>query len=293
MADATRRRPQNVAGDLFVDDSCIDCDACRWIAPASFDRADGQSRVSRQPADSAGRLRAHMALIACPTASIGSLAPLHDLGAAQAAFPTVIDGPVLHCGWHAPESYGAASWLLLREEGNVLIDSPRFARPLVERLEQLGGVHTMVLTHRDDVADHARFASHFGARRVLHEGDLGPGLQDVEVQIRGDDEVPMSDDLTLIPTPGHTRGSLCLLADDRYLFTGDHLAWSPHDDCVTAFERHCWYDWNVQRRSVERLLRHRFSWLLPGHGRMCHFEPDEMASRLRACLEWMGGVRAG
>jgi ferredoxin len=36
MADPRRSLPENVAGDFFVDDSCIDCDTCRQVAPATF-----------------------------------------------------------------------------------------------------------------------------------------------------------------------------------------------------------------------------------------------------------------
>jgi len=36
MAERTRRLPQNIAGDFFVDDSRIDCDTRRQIAPAHF-----------------------------------------------------------------------------------------------------------------------------------------------------------------------------------------------------------------------------------------------------------------
>src|SRR5205807_1309544 len=39
VAQAALRRPENAAGDLFVDSSCIDCDTCRWMAPATFARA--------------------------------------------------------------------------------------------------------------------------------------------------------------------------------------------------------------------------------------------------------------
>ena len=53
MANARRRLPTNAPGDFFVDDTCIDCATCRWMAPATFDAADGASRVHRQPADSA------------------------------------------------------------------------------------------------------------------------------------------------------------------------------------------------------------------------------------------------
>jgi glyoxylase-like metal-dependent hydrolase (beta-lactamase superfamily II) len=32
----------------------------------------------------------------------------------------------------------------------------------------------------------------------------------------------------------------------------------------------CWHSWTEQKRSVERLLDHRFEWVLPGHGRRFH-----------------------
>src|SRR5258708_37881214 len=36
MAQIAQRLPENVQGEFFVDSTCIDCDACRQIAPASF-----------------------------------------------------------------------------------------------------------------------------------------------------------------------------------------------------------------------------------------------------------------
>ena len=38
------RRPENAPGDFFVDHTCIDCDACRWIAPDTFTRVGGHVR---------------------------------------------------------------------------------------------------------------------------------------------------------------------------------------------------------------------------------------------------------
>jgi len=49
MASKTQRLATNVAGDFFVDSTCIDCDTCRWLAPRTFDRSGEQSRVWRQP----------------------------------------------------------------------------------------------------------------------------------------------------------------------------------------------------------------------------------------------------
>uniref|UniRef100_M4D4P8 Uncharacterized protein n=1 Tax=Brassica campestris TaxID=3711 RepID=M4D4P8_BRACM len=32
----SRRRTQNVEGDIYVDSTCIDCDTCRWMVPVRF-----------------------------------------------------------------------------------------------------------------------------------------------------------------------------------------------------------------------------------------------------------------
>lgn len=39
MANFKKCVPENVAGDFFVDSTCIDCDACRQIVPAVFAEA--------------------------------------------------------------------------------------------------------------------------------------------------------------------------------------------------------------------------------------------------------------
>ncbi len=160
-------------GDFYVDETCIDCDACRQIAPAVFRDHGDQSSVFRQPATAEESRRALMALVACPTSSIGTTRD-HDPRAGVEAFPERLDANVYFCGFTSESSFGAWSYLVVRPEsegGNVLVDSPRFTRPLVRRIEQLGGVGTIFLTHRDDVADQEKFARHFGAPRVMHADD--------------------------------------------------------------------------------------------------------------------------
>jgi glyoxylase-like metal-dependent hydrolase (beta-lactamase superfamily II)/ferredoxin len=290
VATLAERLDTNVAGDVYVDRTCIDCDTCRWMAPDTFERVREQSAVHRQPATPEELRRALMALVACPTASIGTT-ERHDLKPILAAFPDPIDGPVSHCGYHAEASFGATSYFIARPGGNVLVDSPRFAGPLVRRLEELGGVRHMILTHQDDVADHAKFAAHFGCTRVLHEADVTADTRDVERAVAGREPVALADDLLFIPTPGHTRGSACLLHADRYLFTGDHLAWSETRGHVYGFRDACWYDWGEVIASTRRLLPQRFEWILPGHGRRCHFPQEEMDAQMRRGLQWMESAR--
>ncbi|HET6147374.1 MAG TPA: ferredoxin, partial [Polyangia bacterium] len=39
MANPASRLDENAPGAFFVDASCIDCDACRQLAPATFGRS--------------------------------------------------------------------------------------------------------------------------------------------------------------------------------------------------------------------------------------------------------------
>lgn len=286
MANPDRRLATNADGDFFVDSSCIDCGTCRWMAPAVFDAQGGHSRVHRQPGSDADVEASLRALVACPVSAIGT-AGGHDVATIARSFPTEIEDGVYHCGYHHRSSYGAASYLIVRPGGNVLVDSPRFAGPLVTRIERLGGVHTMFLTHRDDVADHGKFARRFGCERVLHADDVTESTRAVEVQPTGAEVRALAEDLTLIPVPGHTRGSCCLLYKKRFLFTGDHLAWDLHRDRLYAFFGACWYDWGVQIESMRRLIEHDFEHVLPGHGAPCHHDPATMRAHLQACVAWM------
>jgi glyoxylase-like metal-dependent hydrolase (beta-lactamase superfamily II)/ferredoxin len=281
MAQIQQRLPQNAAGDFFVDASCIDCDACRQIAPQTFHDHGGQSSVERQPAGPRELQRALMALVACPTASIGTTSH-RSASAGVAAFPDRIVDDVFFCGFTSESTFGGWSYLVVRPPeagGNVLVDSPRFSSPLVKRIEELGGVALMFLSHRDDIGDHARFAAHFHCPRIMHSDD-GAASLGIERIIAGEESVALDADLFLIPTPGHTRGHQVLLYRDKILFTGDHLAWSPERRTLTAFRDHCWYSWPVQTRSMEKLLAARFEWVLPGHGRIGHAAADAMHEHL-------------
>jgi len=292
MASPARRRPDKVLGDFFVDASCLDCDTCRWMAPATFDRARGQSRVHTQPVAGETTLRALQALVSCPTASIGTT-ERHEMDRVTASFPipmTTGDEPsgatrVYHCGYHAESSFGAASWLVVRPEGNILVDSPRFAAPLAARIDELGGVATIFLTHCDDVADHARWAEHFGAGRVLHERDVGLGTYGVERWLSGDAPVALGAGVEALPVPGHTQGSTCLLVDRHWLFSGDHLAWNRDEARLTAFRDACWYDWTRLQESMRRLLAYDFEWVLPGHGAWVHLPASRMRAELARCID--------
>ena len=212
MADPKRRLSGNVNGDFFVDDTCIDCDLCRQISPEVFTASGETSVVTKQPASSSTVRSAEMALVTCPTSSIGTESK-HDLEAAIASYPEAVDGGVHFCGFASESSYGASSYLVVRPGGNVLVDSPRFTEPLARRIGELGGVRWMFLTHRDDIADHAKFRKRFGCDRIIHSRDATFAGERV---IEGESDVSLDPDLLIIPTPGHTAGHMVLLHEGTH-----------------------------------------------------------------------------
>jgi glyoxylase-like metal-dependent hydrolase (beta-lactamase superfamily II)/ferredoxin len=287
MASLSERYPDNAAGDFYVDRTCIDCDACRRIAPAVFAEARDHSYVARQPASAQERRRALMALVACPTGSIGTVSR-QNVRPALEAFPEPVAENVSFCGFTSESSFGAWSYFIERPEGNVLVDSPKAVNRLLHHFEERGGVASMFLTHRDDVADHEAFARRFGCERILHERDVTASTRGVERKLSGDEPARLDDDLVAIPTPGHTRGHAVLLYRDRFLFTGDHLAWSSRRNGLVAFRDACWYSWDKQILSMERLLDFSFEWILPGHGAWHHAaSPAVMKKELEDCVRWM------
>ncbi|MBT3917225.1 MAG: MBL fold metallo-hydrolase [Rhodospirillaceae bacterium] len=286
MAKSSLRLAENIAGNFYVDQSCIDCSTCNWLAPESFKGAASNSFVHNQP-DSAKSIRqAQKALISCPVGAIGT--EQKTAIDAQLRFPDLIADNVFHCGYHAESSFGATSYFIQRQAGNILVDSPRFAGALVKEIERMGGLDIMFLTHRDDIADHQKYADHFGCQRFIHIDDAVSSAGEVEHKITGSEPFEIDDELVILPVSGHTKGSACLLYQESFLFTGDHLAWNIEAQNLRAFRTACWYDWSIQTTSMKTLLDYKFEWVLPGHGRRINLPAAEMQKSLVKCIEWMG-----
>lgn len=73
MADASKKLPKNVTGRFYVDETCIDCEVCREIAPANFTRDDQlrKSYVLHQPDNPADEAACQAAVEECPVEAIG------------------------------------------------------------------------------------------------------------------------------------------------------------------------------------------------------------------------------
>jgi glyoxylase-like metal-dependent hydrolase (beta-lactamase superfamily II)/ferredoxin len=285
MANLNKRVPENVTGEFFVDSTCIDCDACRQLAPETFEDAGEHSFVYAQPHTPEQWHKALRALLACPTGSIGTV-HANNAKERMADFPLHLEDAVYYTGFNSPKSYGSNSYFIQHAAGNWLIDSPKYLPHLVRRFEELGGMRYIFLTHRDDVAETHKYAKYFEGQRVIHRSELS-AQPDAEIVLEGYEPVELSPGFLIIPTPGHTQGHCVLLYQERFLFTGDHLWWSRVEQCLSASKTYCWYSWTEQAQSMAKLRNFLFEWVLPGHGQRIKLSSETMQQELAALVDRM------
>ena len=271
--------PQNAPGDWYVDTRCIDCSAARTVAPGLIVERDGQSVFARQPRTPDELRMAWRARLLCPTASVRTKSRIEP---STGVFPEEMTKDIYRLGYNAASAYGAHSFAILRAHGNVMVDAPRWTRALMRWFEAHGGLADILITHRDDVGDAQRYAVHFGARVFIHAADRGAARFADQI-LHGQAPHTIAGGIIAIPIPGHTRGSVAYL-NERYLFTGDSLAWSFEDNDLAAWRDVCWWSWPEQIKSLRRLLDCEFDWVFAGHGGSQYRPADEMRARLAALI---------
>ena len=253
------------------------------MAPGLIVERGDKSVFARQPANAEEEMKAWRAMLVCPTASVRRES---KKARPDGIFPQELAPGVYRCGFNSKDSYGAHSYFVVRPEGNLLVDSPRYAGELKKFFERAGGISDILLSHQDDVADADKYAESFGARVWIHKHD-GRAAPCATNRIEGNEELKIRDSLRAIPAPGHTRGSVVYLLEDSYLFTGDSLAWSEERGRLTAFRDACWYSWEKLTESLARLAGYRFEWVLPGHGWSARLPADDMRRQLEALVKRM------
>jgi glyoxylase-like metal-dependent hydrolase (beta-lactamase superfamily II) len=196
-----------------------------------------------------------------------------------------------------PRVRGANAYLVRSNEGITVVDTglPGSAGKILAYVESIGCHHsdvkTIVLTHSD--MDHAgsaaRLKEETHAKVAIHEADaprlsgekelkavkgvLGLFLRvagavmrfnrlKADVLLKDSDII---DGLTVIHTPGHTEGSICLYLPARALFVGDALL--TNDERTLSLPRKSMsMDMDQAKESIKKVSQLEYSVLLPGHG---------------------------
>ncbi len=288
MAKLKLKLEENLEGQFFVDSTCIDCGACRKFAPLNFGATGKFAFVKKQPQNLDEELEAKIALVACPTGSIGVVEKT-DLKIAQDSFPLEMIPGIFINGYNARDSYGADSYFIRSSSGNWMVDSPRFTKKLVRNFEELGGIKYIFLTHQDDIADSDLYAKHFNSQRIVHKSDPG-SPKDAEVILTGSEDKIINKG-KIIFTPGHTPGHQVLLWDEKYLFSGDHFAWLNRLNRFGSFRDACWHSWEEQIGSVEKLRSlSDVQWVFPGHGHRKKVTGNNFSEIVGEAVTWMKSV---
>ena len=196
-----------------------------------------------------------------------------------------------------PRVRGANAYLVRSNEGITVVDTglPGSAGKILAYVESIGCHHsdvkTIVLTHSD--MDHAgsaaRLKEETHAKVAIQEADaprlsgekelkavkgvLGLFLRvagavmrfsrlKADVLLKDSDII---DGLTVIHTPGHTEGSICLYLPARALFVGDALL--TNDERTLSLPRKSMsMDMDQAKESIKKVSQLENSVLLQGHG---------------------------
>jgi ferredoxin len=143
----------NEEGNVYVDNNCVDCGACRWICPTVFGRRGLKAGVLAQPFKDSEKQAAGAAIVACPVGAIKLLELDPTITKAVLdIFPAEIDPVhipgVHHAGYHSAAASGATPYFVRRKGGNFIVDCPRYD----DRYEANCGSFTFVtLTVLDSV----------------------------------------------------------------------------------------------------------------------------------------------
>lgn len=155
------------------------------------------------------------------------------------------------------ETLGATAYLIVENDGNILIDCPAWDEGTQQFLQEKGGVRWLVITHRGGIGSARKLQADYNCAIAMQEQEayLLPGLEITSFQ----HELTLTPNLQLIWTPGHSPGSTCVYYTEHggILFTGRHLLPDQHGNPVPLRTAKTFH-WPRQLRSVEK-LRDSFS----------------------------------
>lgn len=152
------------------------------------------------------------------------------------------------------DTLGGTAYLIVENQGNILIDSPPWNRENQQFLQDQGGVDWLIITHRGSLGKATAIQNATHCRILIQEQEAYL-LPDAQVTTF-EQEFDLSPNIQALWTPGHSPGSACVYWSNSggVLFTGRHLLPNTQGQPVplrTAKTFHC----PRQLKSVERLMQ--------------------------------------
>lgn len=121
------------------------------------------------------------------------------------------------------DTLGGTAYLIVENQGNILIDCPAWDEVNREYLNSLGGVRWLFITHRGAIGQTRHLQSTYNCEIVIQEQEayLLPGLKVTAFER----EFDLGNGIKIVWTPGHSPGSACLYYPHHggILFSGRHI----------------------------------------------------------------------
>lgn len=126
------------------------------------------------------------------------------------------------------EAFKVSVYLLVRQEGNLLVYSSKNIETSYDLIKEKGGLKAILISHVHEASEYCnRVANYFNVPFYSPESDSSASSRQCKVDKTYSGDIMFDESFEIISTPGHTPGSSCFLwsAPDgkRILFTGDNL----------------------------------------------------------------------
>lgn len=165
------------------------------------------------------------------------------------------------------DTLGGTAYLILENNGNILIDSPAWNEHNFNFITEHGGLRSLFITHRTAIGRSKEFQLATGCEILIQEQEAYL-LPQTEIKTFST-EYHINDQSLILWTCGHSPGSSCLYYNrfGGILFSGRNLLPNQSGD-PTPLHTVKTFHWPRQIRSVKMLLE-RFSpdtlnYILPG-----------------------------
>lgn len=155
------------------------------------------------------------------------------------------------------DTLGGTAYFIVKNDVNILIDSPAWDEVNQKFLQEQGGVQWLFITHRGGIGKAQEIQQAFQCQVLIQEQEayLLPKLKLTPFE----QEFTISSNTSVIWTPGHSPGSACLYDSDAggILFSGRHLLPNQQGE-ATPIRTSKTFHWRRQLKSV-KLLVDRFT----------------------------------
>lgn len=149
----------------------------------------------------------------------------------------------------------------------LLFDLPTYSLDLETYFHSLNKPIVALLSHGScGIEDGTIWQQKIGLTVYLHKADKESPWLKMQPDILFDKKPPLGQSIAVIPTPGHSPGSICLFEETtKSLFTGDTVEGKP-DGSIWDFSKDASNgDIDLRLNSCKKLLSLDFANILPFH----------------------------